>query len=455
MRTRLLLFITPVLLVIHLLLNLFPSMKGMWSELYLYNAIALTAIAVVMSAPRVNDRFAQPLIAAAIGLWLSGSLISSISSYFLINAPTQLLSDIAYLLFYPLAIVALPRLLSPSRKFSTLEIFDASIVGLGLTTLGTTFFLKPVLPHFNGDLVQTFFAIIYPIADLILLSLTLATILAQGPSKRGLVLATGVLIFSITDFLYLGMHINNTYAFGSLIDDGWLLGLLIIALSFHRMGSDSLDDKSTNPILITLSVFLSATLLALIALRPGYFPNFVLIPAIGTLLLAFIRMTIALKAAKNIGHERILAHTDELTGLPNRRTLISEIESFMGKDGSLMLLDLDGFKPVNDSHGHAAGDKVLQQVALRFSRALPHGALLARLGGDEFGVLYEGSYESAMDLALALRATLSYPFTIESHHIQIGVSIGVAANNGAPDLLRRADDAMYRAKREGLGVCRL
>ena len=455
MRTRLLLFLAPVLLVTHLLLNLVPSMKGMWSELYLYNAIALTAIAVVMNAPRVNDRFAQPLIAAAFGLWLSGSLISSISSYFLLSAPTQLLSNIAYLLFYPLAIVALPRLLSPSRKFSTLEIFDASIVGLGLTTLGTTFFLKPVLPHFNGDLVQTFFAIIYPIADLIVISLTLATTLAQGPSKRGLVLATGVLTFSITDFFYLGMHINNTYTFGSLIDDGWLLGLLIIALSFHCTGSDSLDDESTNPILITLSVFLSATLLALIALRPGYFPNFVLIPAIATLLLAFIRMTIALKAAKNIGHERILARTDELTGLPNRRTLISEIESFMGKDGSLMLLDLDGFKPVNDSHGHAAGDKVLQQVALRFSRALPHGALLARLGGDEFGVLYEGSYESAMDLALALRATLSYPFTIENHHIQIGVSIGLAANNGAPDLLRRADDAMYRAKREGLGVCRL
>ena len=127
----------------------------------------------------------------------------------------------------------------------------------------------------------------------------------------------------------------------------------------------------------------------------------------------------------------------------------------MDKDGSLLLLDLDGFKPVNDAHGHAAGDKVLQQVALRFGRALPHGALLARLGGDEFGVLYEGSYESAMDVALALRATLSYPFIVESQTIQIGVSIGVAANNGAPDLLRRADDAMYRAKREGLGVCRI
>jgi diguanylate cyclase (GGDEF)-like protein len=166
-------------------------------------------------------------------------------------------------------------------------------------------------------------------------------------------------------------------------------------------------------------------------------------------------MTIALKQARNIGHERILARTDELTGLPNRRRLISEIENFIDKTGSLLLLDLDGFKPVNDAHGHEAGDRVLQQVSMRFSRALPHGALLARLGGDEFGVLFEGSYETAMDLALALRATLSYPFNIDDQRITIGVSIGVAQNNGGQDLLRRADDAMYRAKREGLGVCRL
>jgi diguanylate cyclase (GGDEF)-like protein len=427
----------------------------MWSELFLYNAIPLFAIAIVIKAPRINDRFAQPLIAIAIGLWLGGSVISSLSSFFFINAPTELLSNTAYLLFYPFAMVGLPRLISPSRKLSLLEIFDASIVGLGLSTLGTTLFLKPVLPHFNGDLGQTFFALVFPVADLILLSLTLAAVLAQGATRRGIVLAFGVIVFSITDFLYLGMHIRGSYTFGSIVDDGWILGILIISISFCIQSPETVDNKNTNPILITLSVFLSATLLALIAIRPGYFPTFVLIPAIATLLLAFIRMSIALKAARSIGHERFLARTDELTNLPNRRTLISEIENFMGKDGSLMLLDLDGFKPVNDLHGHAAGDKVLQQVALRFSRALPHGALLARLGGDEFGVLYEGSYESAMDVALALRATLSYPFTVESHTIQIGVSIGLAANNGAPDLLRRADDAMYRAKREGLGVCRI
>lgn len=453
MRIQFLRSVGPTLLALHVFLSFFPSFRGEWSELYLYNCVPICAIVVAITAPRVNDRFAQPLIATAMALWLLGSLISSISSYYLISAPTETLSNIAYLLFYPFAILGLPRLISPSRKFTLLEIFDASIFGLGLSTLGTTLVLKPVLPHFNGDFAQTFFAILYPIADLILISLTLAAVTAQGFSRRGVVLAVGVMVFSVTDFLYLGTHLNGSYTFGSLIDNGWLLGLLIISMSFWQESFDSLDERAISPILITLSVFLSATLLALIALRPGYFPAFILIPAITTLLLAFIRMGIALKAARNIGHERILARTDELTGLPNRRTLISEIENFMGKDGSLLLLDLDGFKPVNDCHGHATGDKVLQQVALRFSRALPHGALLARLGGDEFGVLYEGSYESAMDVALALRATLSYPFNVESERIQIGVSIGVATNNGAPDLLRRADDAMYRAKREGLGVC--
>jgi diguanylate cyclase (GGDEF)-like protein len=166
-------------------------------------------------------------------------------------------------------------------------------------------------------------------------------------------------------------------------------------------------------------------------------------------------MAIALTQAKNIGQERLLARTDELTGLPNRRRLVTEIDSFIEKEGALLLLDLDGFKPINDIHGHETGDKILQQVALRFERALPQGALLARLGGDEFGVLYEGGHDSAVEVALALRATLSYPFHINNQEIQLGVSIGVAKNNGEKDLLLRADNAMYKAKREGLGVCRL
>lgn len=439
---------------IHLILNLFPQAKGLWSELYLYNFIPLCAIAIVVFAPRINDRFGHSFIAAAIILWLIGSLVSSFSTYYIIAIPTQLFANIAYLLFYPVIIIGLPKIISQNHTFSRLEIFDALIIALGLVTLGTTLALKRVLPHNGAGLGKNFFSITFPVADLILLSLIFTLVFVRGITRRGSMFILGAVIFSVSDYLFLGMNVNGTYSFGSLVDDGWLVGLLLISMSLWQRNSGFVENRNANPVLITLSVFLSATILALIALRPGYFPSYVLLPTITTLILAFIRMTIALKTAKNFGHEQILARTDELTGLPNRRTLISEIENFMGKDGSLMLLDLDGFKPVNDAHGHAAGDKVLQQVALRFGRALPDGALLARLGGDEFGVLFEGSYESAMDVALALRATVSYPFDVESQHIKIGVSIGVAANNGAPDLLRRADDAMYRAKREGLGVYR-
>ena len=246
-----------------------------------------------------------------------------------------------------------------------------------------------------------------------------------------------------------------SYTFGSLIDYGWLLSFVVIAESTWRSGTDNRSKNGISPVLITISVFLSATLLALLAIAPDNFPHFILLPAIGTLALAFIRMSIALNQARNIGHERILARTDELTMLPNRRRLISEIQSYATRNGSLLLMDLDGFKPVNDSFGHEVGDKVLQLVAQRFSRALPSGALLARLGGDEFGVLVDGSHELVLEIALALRATLSYPFIIDGHEISIGVSIGIANNDGADDLLLRADNAMYAAKRQALGVCQL
>jgi diguanylate cyclase (GGDEF)-like protein len=360
-----------------------------------------------------------------------------------------------YLLFYPLAIVGLPRLLAANRKLTVIELVDSSIFGLGLSTLCSALIAKPVLPHFAGNISETFFAIMYPIADLILVCVVIATVFMQGYSRRAIVLTLGVSLFALTDFLYLWHNINGSYLMGSLLDIGWVAALLLIAESFWQPGIDIKAREGINPVLISISVSLSATVLALIAIRPDYFPKFIVIPAIATLILAFARMALALTQAKNIGQERLLARTDELTGLPNRRRLVSEIDSFIEKEGALLLLDLDGFKPINDAHGHETGDKVLQQVALRFERALPHGALLARLGGDEFGVLYEGGHESAVEVALALRATLSYPFHINNQEIQLGVSIGVAKNTGDNDLLVRADNAMYKAKREGLGVCRL
>ena len=442
-----------IVLASYLLLHLLSP--NIWSELLAYNMIPVAALVAIGFAPHISDAFAKPTTVIAIGLWTCGSAMASAGAFFSISQSYNNVSNIMYLLFYPLTMIGLPRLLAVERRLSIIEIVDSSIFGLGLTTLGSAVVINPVLPHFNGNVTDTFYAIAYPIADLLLVSVVVATFSMQGYSRRGLALTLGVSLFALSDLLYLWQHINGSYFLGSMLDVGWVIGLLIIAESFWQPGIDYKARAGINPILISVSVFLSATLLALIALRPDYFPHFILIPAIATLALAFARMTLALTQAKNIGQERLLARTDELTGLPNRRRLVYEIDSFIEKEGALLLLDLDGFKPINDAHGHETGDKILQQVALRFERALPHGALLARLGGDEFGVLYEGGHDSAVEVALALRATLSYPFHINNQEIQLGVSIGVAKNTGEKDLLVRADNAMYKAKREGLGVCRL
>jgi diguanylate cyclase (GGDEF)-like protein len=369
-----------------------------------------------------------------------------------VNLQSELISNLLYMLFYPAAFIALPRLLSQRSRISAIEILDSTIIALGLGSLGTALFVGPVLPRLNGDMAMTFFAIFYPVADLILVASVISTLLSQRISRRSFVAGTGVFIYAFSDFLFLWLHVNNKYTFGSISDDGWLVGLALLVMSTQFKASEQSSREGVNPIFVALSVFLSATLLGIITLRPGYFPSFILLPILLTLLVAFIRMTIALRQARSLGAERTLARTDELTGLSNRRKLMAEMQELGDSEGALLILDLDGFKPVNDSFGHDIGDEILRQVSIRFHRALPHDATLARLGGDEFGVLLHANYEASMEVARALQATMSYPFLVGKESIDLGVSIGVAANNIEHDLLRSADVAMYRAKRESLGI---
>ncbi|MBC7463456.1 MAG: GGDEF domain-containing protein [Actinobacteria bacterium] len=274
-------------------------------------------------------------------------------------------------------------------------------------------------------------------------------------SWRNFCILLGILAFTLSDFLFLSLTLHNQYSIGQLSDDVWLIGLGLLSESFWMRGNKRRRSDSLHPVFIALSVMASATLLAITSLRPGYLPDFIVIPTIATLGLAFVRMTIALKQARAIGEERILARTDELTGLANRRKFLAELNALSAdpkRQGALLLLDLDGFKPINDQFGHEVGDQLLRQVSRRFSRALPAGALLARLGGDEFGALILGDYETTLESALALKATLTYPFSIAEHEIRVGVSVGHVGNDGGLDLLRRADLAMYQAKREKIGI---
>jgi len=168
------------------------------------------------------------------------------------------------------------------------------------------------------------------------------------------------------------------------------------------------------------------------------------------------------RGEKEIAH---LAYHDPLTDLPNRAQLERALEDAIAAGGQVALLgiDLDGFKLVNDSLGHAAGDEILRQVARRLEAAVGHDGMLGRHGGDEFALVAtdldgaDGSERLANAQALATRVlrALRDPLSIDGTEFALDASIGVAVHPDhaltPDDLLRRADTAMYQAKATGHG----
>ena len=433
-----------ILLLAHILLRTFISEPSIAKDLLLYNAIVLAIVIGLFQAPLHNDPLAIAFITLAIASWGIGATTSSLSQFFNLNANEQLISNIAYSAFYPFAFIAIPRVIGRGKRLQAIELLDSAIFGLGFTSIISALLLKELV---GGSNLGSFFSVLFAICDIALLVIVLASFALYKTSPRLMLMISGILAFTLTDFYFLWSQIQGTYQFGQFSDEGWLIGLVLISLSLWYQSNESKSQGNIHPALIAISIFISPALLSAIAIRPEYFPSYVVIPTIATLLLAFIRMTLVIRQANNLGEEKVLARTDELTGLPNRRRLIAELSTFNEVEGALLLLDLDGFKPVNDSYGHEMGDRILRQVAQRFSRSLPSGAILARLGGDEFGVIAEGSDDATLELASALKATLSYPFIINGKSISIGVSIGHVRNDGKGDLLHRADLAMYEAKR--------
>ena len=450
---RLVRFLLSALIGVLALWNYTSPAESIARDLYLYNSIWVVALLAVIAAPLSIDRVAVGSLSLAIFFWGLGSLASSVDQLLSTSPRFTLATQLLYSLFYPLILISISRLSNTSSRLRPIELLDALIFGLGFTSVIASFLLIVIFPGNTLIASDNFFAIFYPVGDLSLLLISFTTLLTRGANLQKIIFLAGILSFSVTDIYYLWLTFNNRYLFGSSAEIGWLIAIALFASALSIESEKKAEGYSPiHPALVAISIFISPILLAISALRPDLFPIYILIPSIANLLLAFIRMSTALREARILTQERILSRTDELTGVANRRRLIAEIERFSNVEGALLLLDLDGFKPVNDTYGHEIGDLVLRQVAERFIRVLPHSAIVARLGGDEFGVLIQGSYEQTLESAHALRASLSYPFSIHGQSILVGVSVGHAHNDGAGDLLKRADNAMYRAKRSDMGV---
>lgn len=146
------------------------------------------------------------------------------------------------------------------------------------------------------------------------------------------------------------------------------------------------------------------------------------------------------------------ASTDPLTALPNRRALYAALDRSLASADpvGVALVDLDGFKPVNDAHGHAAGDRLLRSVAERLRDACPAGATAYRLGGDEFAILLPGATRAdLMALGTGILGAIALPFSLDGNRISIGASLGTALARRGDDgdaLIARADARLYAAK---------
>jgi diguanylate cyclase (GGDEF)-like protein len=165
-----------------------------------------------------------------------------------------------------------------------------------------------------------------------------------------------------------------------------------------------------------------------------------------------------------LANQRVLelSRIDALTGLPNRAFFLEQLEEADSQERlrngafSILMLDLDRFKNVNDSLGHAAGDALLRQVARRLKSALRGADVLARLGGDEFAIIQAGCDDQtagSVNLATRISKLIAEPFQLPGHQVEIGTSIGIAMapehGSNPEQLLKKADLALYRSKSAG------
>jgi diguanylate cyclase len=443
-----------------------------WDRFYdvgLYNApYAAAAAAAWVAAARVpRESAAWRALAVSLLLSASGNAVRTWAAgpTGLGDSPVvaDLLSLGSYVLLYvPLVVFIRARV----PRFHPSMWLDGLIGALGAMSVGVAFLIGP---YASGAAPLPWVSLTLPTTDVLLLALLVAVGSILGLRlDRTVVLVTGALCCVLVgDVVLFSQTVHGTYSDGGLLELTWLAGITLVALAAHlaRPHPAPVEDARSRIGWRLLALPLACNLASLVVLAVGWgdrMPPLAAWLAIACVVTALARTAVTFREVRAFHEVREQARTDELTGLPNRRALLASAhrivaEATAQRPAAFLLLDLDGFKEVNDSLGHHAGDELLRQVGPRLAPALGPGDLLARLGGDEFAVLMpDADLDRAHAGAEALRELLLQPFTVEGVRLHVGVSIGVAT---APvpavdvtELLRCADVAMYTAKTSRAGV---
>lgn len=472
------------LLVLIVLTTVLTGEARLWAANLGVLALALGAVfgcarAAVRS--RGMARHGWTAMAAAAGAWAAGQVAWTVFEAVGIIAPFPSLADAGYLGYPVAALVGLALLAPHTRGLATpRRLLDALMVGCAL---GLVAWFAVVDPITGGGLpvLAIVVSLAYPIADVVLLTVTVLTI-AQTRDKPLLwgLLGGAMLAMSVSDVAFSYATTAGTYATGSIVDWGWWIAFCLLGTSGSLVtGPRGAVPRPPAPRTVASGGLLpylplgAAVVVAAIGTATGRALDPVAVGLIAALVgLVLVRQYVTVRDNQALARtvqerERELQHLafrDALTGLANRALFVDrlghalDLATRSGRPVSVAFLDLDGFKSVNDSLGHAMGDALLIGVAQRLAATVRATDTLARLGGDEFAVIVEQEFpDGATTVARGLIDSLLPPFQIAGRTVAMTASVGVATvesgagRAAAASLLHRADVAMYAVKSAGKG----
>jgi diguanylate cyclase (GGDEF)-like protein len=427
----------------------------------------LAGVLCIIGGRRTRPGSAVPaLLGASVICWGLGDVVITVQSLGGATPPTPSLADALYICFFPLTYVAVFLLVrGETRRLSTPTWLDGSVAGFGAAAVCAAFAFSAIVHTTGESTLGVAVNLAYPVGDVLLLLLVVGgtAVLSGRRMAPWLLIATGLLINVLGDTSNLLQSSFGATHLGVLLNAAaWPISTLLVSLAM------SVSPGATDPLVVQrppgflLPGLASGAGLAVLlvgTLRPINHVATAL--ALATLVLVVVRTWQSvrhLQEQTREGHRQSV--TDHLTGLPNRRRLFEALAAFFAQPPAVrpelafLFIDLDGFKRVNDSFGHPAGDEVLTQVSARLARTLRPTDLLARIGGDEFAaILIDTDEAQAQRLAAALSESLEEPFRLDAVSASIAASIGIARAPGdasdAEGLMGCADAAMFEAKLNG------
>jgi diguanylate cyclase len=423
---------------------------------------AAVSVAVRVAVVRAHREVWAPL-AAGLASYAAGAVVWTLWLEDLPEPPFPSIADPLWLLLYPLSYATIVLVVrAQTGRLSASVWLDGLIATLSVSAISTALLSGPIMEEATGSTTAVATNLAYPFGDVLLAAAVFGGCVLSGwrLTRAWALLAGGFVVFMAADVIYLKSLVGAGYATASVENLLWGGGLLLLGRAPWTPIRPTARGRSRLAAPVP-SAFAIAAVALLVYDHAHRIDMVSLTLAVSTVVAALARLVLTVREERHLWDTRRLARTDDLTGLPNRRALADELDrALAARDATgvaLLVIDLNGFKELNDTLGHEAGDEALRAVGVRLRDALRAGDMLARLGGDEFAVLADcGSLAEAELVGNRLLRALERSFPVAGISVQIGASVGVASHpdhgRTASELLKRADVAMYRAKAARTGV---